>query len=85
MKEARWWHIESDGKILGTLCPRFCRMGNGQVGFCYIRKNGGGKLYSLGYGTSTGFAIDPTEKKPLNHLLPGLPTGVDPPLMARDS
>lgn len=46
-------------------------MGEGQAGFCYIRKNIGGKLYSQGYGTSTGFAIDPVEKKPLNHFLPG--------------
>jgi pyruvate formate lyase activating enzyme len=71
MKEARWWQTESDGKILCTLCPRYCRLGTGQGGFCYIRKNIGGKLYSLGYGTSTGFAIDPIEKKPLNHFLPG--------------
>ena len=71
MKEARWWHTEPDGKILCTLCPRFCRIGDGQAGFCYIRKNIGGKLYSLGYGTSTGFALDPVEKKPLNHFLPG--------------
>jgi len=71
MKEALWWHTENDGRILCTLCPRFCRMAEGQAGFCYIRKNLGGKLYSLGYGTSTGFAIDPIEKKPLNHFLPG--------------
>jgi pyruvate formate lyase activating enzyme len=71
MKEARWWHAEADGRILCTLCPRFCRIGEGQAGFCYIRKNIGGKLYSLGYGSSTGFAIDPIEKKPLNHFLPG--------------
>jgi pyruvate formate lyase activating enzyme len=71
MKEALWWHAEGDGKALCTLCPRFCRIGEGQAGFCYIRKNIGGKLYSLGYGTSTGFAIDPIEKKPLNHFLPG--------------
>jgi len=71
MKEALWWHTEPDGKILCTLCPRFCRIGDGQAGFCYIRKNVGGILYSLGYGTSTGFAIDPIEKKPLNHFLPG--------------
>ena len=71
MKEALWWHTEPDGKILCTLCPRFCRIGEGQAGFCYIRKNIGGTLYSLGYGTSTGFAIDPIEKKPLNHFLPG--------------
>jgi pyruvate formate lyase activating enzyme len=71
MKEALWWSTETDGRILCTLCPRFCRMGQGQAGFCYIRKNIGGKLFSLGYGTSTGFAIDPIEKKPLNHFLPG--------------
>ena len=46
-------------------------MGPGQPGFCYIRKNIGGTLYSLGYGKTTGFAIDPIEKKPLNHFLPG--------------
>lgn len=71
MKEALWWHTEDDGRILCTLCPRFCRMAEGQAGFCYIRKNLGGRLYSLGYGSSTGFAIDPIEKKPLNHYLPG--------------
>src|SRR6478752_8795147 len=71
MKEALWWQREDDGRLLCTLCPRFCRIGEGQAGFCYIRKNVGGKLYSLGYGTSTGFAIDPIEKKPLNHFLPG--------------
>jgi len=71
MKEALWWQREDDGRLLCTLCPRFCRIGEGQAGFCYIRKNVGGKLYSLGYGTSTGFAIDPIEKKPLNHFFPG--------------
>jgi pyruvate formate lyase activating enzyme len=74
MKEALWWETDSDGRILCTLCPRYCRIGEDQAGFCYIRKNIGGKLYSLGYGKSTGFAIDPIEKKPLNHFLPG--TGV---------
>jgi pyruvate formate lyase activating enzyme len=71
MKEAFWWRSEDDGRILCTLCPRFCHMSDGQAGFCYIRKNIDGKLYSLGYGASTGFAIDPIEKKPLNHFLPG--------------
>jgi len=74
MKEALWWTTESDGRVLCTLCPRYCRIGEDQAGFCYIRKNIGGKLYSLGYGKSTGFAVDPIEKKPLNHFLPG--TGV---------
>jgi pyruvate formate lyase activating enzyme len=71
MREALWWQTEPDGKILCTLCPRFCRVGDRQAGFCYNRRNVGGKLYTLGYGTSTGFAIDPIEKKPLNHFLPG--------------
>ncbi|MCZ6624208.1 MAG: AmmeMemoRadiSam system radical SAM enzyme [Deltaproteobacteria bacterium] len=71
MKEALWWETQEDGRILCTLCPRYCKIGEGQVGFCYIRKNIDGKLYSLGYGKSAGFAIDPIEKKPLNHFLPG--------------
>ena len=71
MKEALWWETQEDGRILCTLCPRYCRMGKNQPGFCYIRKNIDGKLYSLGYGKSAGFAIDPIEKKPLNHFLPG--------------
>jgi pyruvate formate lyase activating enzyme len=74
MKEALWWRAEEDGRILCTLCPRYCRIGEDQAGFCFIRKNIGGKLYSLGYGRSTGFAVDPIEKKPLNHFFPG--TGV---------
>lgn len=71
MKEALWWERQEDGRLLCTLCPRYCRIGEGQAGFCFIRKNIGGKLYSLGYGRSTGFALDPVEKKPLNHFLPG--------------
>jgi len=74
MKEALWWETQEDGRILCTLCPRYCKIGADQAGFCYIRKNINGKLYSLGYGKSTGFAIDPIEKKPLNHFLPG--TGI---------
>lgn len=71
LKEARWWQVTEKGKILCTLCPRYCEIGDGQPGFCYIRQNIGGKLYTLGYGRPTGFAIDPIEKKPLNHFLPG--------------
>lgn len=68
--EAAWWRREKN-KILCTLCPRYCTIGEGQNGFCFIRKNIKGKLYSIGYGRPTGFAIDPIEKKPLNHFLPG--------------
>lgn len=68
---AKWWEPANNGKILCTLCPRYCTIGEGQKGFCYIRENIEGKLYSTGYGRPTGFAIDPIEKKPLNHFFPG--------------
>lgn len=73
-KEAKWWEYDNKGHILCTLCPRFCHIPENQAGFCYIRKNINNKLYSLGYANSTGFAIDPIEKKPLNHFLPN--TGI---------
>jgi pyruvate formate lyase activating enzyme len=68
---AKWWEPTDNQKILCTLCPRYCKIGDGQPGFCYIRQNHGGNLYTIGYGKPTGFAIDPVEKKPLNHFLPG--------------
>ncbi|NCQ17703.1 MAG: AmmeMemoRadiSam system radical SAM enzyme [Ignavibacteria bacterium CG_4_8_14_3_um_filter_37_9] len=68
--EAKWWE-QKEKKLLCTLCPRYCTIGEGQNGFCFIRKNINNRLYSLGYGRPTGFAIDPIEKKPLNHFLPG--------------
>ncbi|RPI75714.1 MAG: AmmeMemoRadiSam system radical SAM enzyme [Ignavibacteriales bacterium] len=71
MKIAKWWKAADNNKLLCTLCPRYCKIGEGQPGFCYIRQNHGGKLYTIGYGRPTGFAIDPVEKKPLNHFLPG--------------
>lgn len=71
LKQASWWHKTEREKILCTLCPRYCEIGEGQAGFCYIRQNIDGILYTLGYGRPTGFGIDPIEKKPLNHFLPG--------------
>jgi pyruvate formate lyase activating enzyme len=68
---AKWWEKTDSNKLLCTLCPRYCKIGEGQPGFCYIRQNHGGKLYTIGYGRPTGFAIDPIEKKPLNHFYPG--------------
>lgn len=67
---AKWWETAANEKLLCTLCPRYCTIGEGQAGFCFIRQNINGKLYSIGYGRPTGFAIDPIEKKPLNHFLP---------------
>lgn len=71
LKLAQWWKHTENEKILCTLCPRYCTIGKGQAGFCFIRQNIDDKLYSLGYGRPTGFAVDPIEKKPLNHFLPG--------------
>jgi pyruvate formate lyase activating enzyme len=69
--EARWWEAEPGGKVHCYLCPRHCHIGDGQAGFCFIRANEGGKLYSLGYAHPAALQIDPIEKKPLNHFLPG--------------
>lgn len=67
--EAKWW-ILKDEKILCELCPRYCKIGNGQAGFCFIRYNEGGELKTKGFGRTTGFALDPIEKKPLFHVYP---------------
>jgi pyruvate formate lyase activating enzyme len=69
--EGRWWEPMADGRVHCYLCPRHCHIGEGQRGFCFIRVNRGGKLYSLGYGAPAALQIDPIEKKPLNHFLPG--------------
>jgi len=70
-QKAKWWRREESGRIKCTLCPRYCILAEGQKGFCFIRENIDGTLYSTGYGRPTGFAIDPIEKKPLNHFYPG--------------
>ncbi|MCA9140206.1 MAG: AmmeMemoRadiSam system radical SAM enzyme [Planctomycetales bacterium] len=71
--QAQWYTETDDGRILCQLCPRHCRMKDGDRGFCFVRKNGGGRMVLDTYGKSTGFCIDPIEKKPLNHFLPGTP------------
>ena len=71
LHEARWWEPEANGKVHCYLCPRHCRIGQGQAGFCFIRVNEGGRLYSAGYAHPAALQIDPIEKKPLNHFLPG--------------
>ena len=71
LHEARWWEPEAGGRVHCYLCPRHCHIGEGQNGFCFIRVNQGGKLYSLGYGQPAALQVDPIEKKPLNHFLPG--------------
>jgi len=71
MHPARFYTQSPDGRLRCLLCPRDCRLSEGQSGFCFIRQNQSGRLVSLGYGRSTGFASDPVEKKPLNHFFPG--------------
>jgi len=71
LHEARWWEPMSEGRVHCYLCPRHCHIGEGQSGFCFIRTNQDGKLYSLGYAAPAALQIDPIEKKPLNHFLPG--------------
>lgn len=70
--ETRWWHKEED-QVVCDLCPRTCRLHDGQRAFCFVRQNVGGQMTLTTYGKSTGFCIDPIEKKPLNHFLPGTP------------
>lgn len=71
LHEALWWEPEANGRVHCYLCPRHCHIGNGQSGFCFIRVNQNGKLFSLGYASPAALQVDPIEKKPLNHFLPG--------------
>jgi pyruvate formate lyase activating enzyme len=67
----RWQHALPDGRIQCDLCPRFCRLRDGQRAFCFSRQRVGDEIVLTSYGKATGFCIDPIEKKPLNHFLPG--------------
>ena len=69
--DARWWRPISDGRIQCELCPRDCRLHEGQRGFCFVRAMHQGRMVLTTYGRSSGFCIDPIEKKPLNHFYPG--------------
>jgi pyruvate formate lyase activating enzyme len=71
VREARYWEPIGDGRVRCTLCPRDCRLREGQAGFCFVRENQGGRLVTTAWGRSTGFAVDPIEKKPLAHFRPG--------------
>lgn len=68
---ARWWHQADDGRIVCDLCPRDCTLAEGQRGLCFVRQNVGGQMVSTTYGRSSGFCLDPIEKKPLSHFYPG--------------
>jgi pyruvate formate lyase activating enzyme len=63
--------MRPDGRIECRLCPRLCKLQDGQQGFCFVRRRAGDSMVLSTYGRSSGFCIDPIEKKPLNHFLPG--------------
>ena len=67
----KYWHVIDDGRVQCDVCPRFCKLREGQRGMCFVRACEGGEIVLTTYGRSSGFCIDPVEKKPLNHFLPG--------------
>lgn len=69
----RYWHTLEDGRVQCDLCPRLCKLHEGQRGLCFVRANQHGEIVLTTWGRSSGFVIDPIEKKPLNHYLPGTP------------
>jgi len=68
---ARWWHMLEDGRMQCDLCPRDCRLHEGQRGACFVRMRNNDRMVLTTYGRSSGFCIDPIEKKPLNQFYPG--------------
>ena len=66
-----WWHRLKDRRVQCDLCPRLCKMKEGQRGFCFIRQVRNGGVVLTSYGRASGFCVDPIEKKPLNHFYPG--------------
>jgi pyruvate formate lyase activating enzyme len=69
----RYWHRLDDGRLQCDLCPRYCKLHDGQRGLCFVRGRARDQIVLTTYGRSSGFCIDPIEKKPLNHFLPGTP------------
>src|SRR5205085_2716482 len=69
--DTRYWHLLDDGRVQCDVCPRACKLHDGQRGLCFVRGAEAGRIKLFSYGRSSGFCIDPIEKKPLNHFLPG--------------
>ena len=69
----KYWHRLDDGRVQCDLCPRFCKLHAGQRGLCFVRANENDSIVMTSYGRSSGYCIDPIEKKPLNHFLPNTP------------
>ncbi|MFO0698574.1 MAG: AmmeMemoRadiSam system radical SAM enzyme [Nitrospira sp.] len=68
---AKYWHPLQDGRIQCDLCPRYCKLQDEQQGLCFVRARQHDRMVLTTYGRSSGFCVDPIEKKPLNHFLPG--------------
>src|SRR5271165_622909 len=73
IKPGRYWHTLEDGRVQCDVCPRYCKLHEGQRGLCFVRARQSDQIVLTTYGRSSGFCIDPIEKKPLNHFLPGTP------------
>jgi pyruvate formate lyase activating enzyme len=71
--DTRWWERVATDRVKCTVCPRGCTLHDGQRGLCFVRGAEGGAVKLYTYGRSSGFCVDPIEKKPLNHFLPGTP------------
>jgi pyruvate formate lyase activating enzyme len=69
----KYWTRLADGRVQCDLCPRLCRLRDGQRGMCFVRAAEGGAIVLTTWGRSSGFCVDPIEKKPLSHFLPGTP------------
>ncbi|HYD64529.1 AmmeMemoRadiSam system radical SAM enzyme [Azospirillum sp.] len=69
----RYWTRLDDGRVRCDVCPRGCALNEGQRGLCFVRARQGDAIVLTSYGRSSGFCVDPIEKKPLNHFLPGTP------------
>jgi len=69
----KYWHKLDNGQLQCDLCPRACKLKEGQRGLCFVRERRDNAIVLTSYGRSSGFCIDPVEKKPLNHFLPGTP------------
>lgn len=69
----QYWHAIDDGRIQCDVCPRACKLREGQRGLCFVRGREQNQIMLYSYGKSSGFCIDPIEKKPLNHFFPGTP------------
>ncbi|MGQ9512792.1 AmmeMemoRadiSam system radical SAM enzyme [Thermodesulfitimonas sp.] len=70
MREALFYEKQEDNAVLCRLCPKGCLIKEGRTGFCRVRENRGGMLYTLNYGQCSSCNADPVEKKPLYHFYP---------------